>query len=528
MSETQRKQVDTQVDKAKVNQDSISDYRNQEWYKNLSPEQQKSIDLKIEQKKELEWKIKDIQNEIRIKWVRVDIMTSKLDKNRLLVQDEEDNTEIKSFEERIDTMNRDIDFLSRELYKYKLELNSSTLMNSFEKSNTYFKKGLLNEWETDDSLKKIVESKDLSNITAWEIYAFKQAWYDLSKMFLIWAWEVSKEKINIWDKFKVNFWWNNSLNKSIWAWDLLPIDNIDKVKINWIVWERKLSPRPWYYWSDWKYLAVFDNYDIEILSKKDFNEEEQTKSFDAFKSRYEEIRKPEVLTKFREQINNTWTSNEIKLEWFSKVDLELFWTYLSSFLPKETASNIKFDAEKWQIISTTWEPIKDVVNKFVPTENLWNWYEKYKDIVIEVSNKYDIRPEKLITLINHENRDWDPMAWAPWSSAYGLWQMIDSTWATYGKWLDRNNPKDQLEATCKYLVAIMDRKDCTIELAMAYYNTWEGIMSISQSKAQEFARINPAINKKIPSWEIITPKTYLIWAVAYYNDIDFKTASTLV
>jgi hypothetical protein len=29
---------------------------------------------------------------------------------------------------------------------------------------------------------------------------------------------------------------------------------------------------------------------------------------------------------------------------------------------------------------------------------------------LEVSAKYGIRPEKLITLINHENGRWDPMA----------------------------------------------------------------------------------------------------------------------
>jgi len=53
-------------------------------------------------------------------------------------------------------------------------------------------------------------------------------------------------------------------------------------------------------------------------------------------------------------------------------------------------------------------------------------------------------------------------------------------------------------------------------------------MSISNSKAQEYASKNPAIARNIPSGTPINPKSYFIAAVAYYNDTDFRTASTLV
>jgi len=511
-----------------VSQKNDTDYTSQEWYKKLSPEQQKTVDTKFEQKKDLEKKISDKKSEIKFKWTSINIIQAWLEKNKPLIKDKEDLVEINTFEERIDTMNRDIDRLSRDLYKLNLEANSSELTNSFEKSNDYFKKWLLKSWETNKDILQIIENKDLKTITAWEIYTLKQNWYDLSKLFLIWAWDVSKDNMNVWDSFKVNFWWNESLNRNIWAWDLLPIDKIDKVIINWVEWERKIDPRPGYYSADGKYLSVFDNYSIEIVSKKDFTPEEQQKSLEAFKNRYEEIRKPEILSNLREQLKSVWNSSEVKLDWFSKSDLEVIWTYLSKYLPKEIADNIEFDLEKGVIKTKNWESVNEAINKFVQLENLGRWFEKYKDIVIEVSSKYWIRPEKLITLINHENGRWDPLAWAPGSSAYGLWQMIDSTWAKYWKWLDRNDPKDQLDATCRYLVDIMSRKNCPVELAMAYYNTWEWIMSISHSKAQEYASKNPAISKKIPSWEGITPKSYFTAAVAYYNDTDYRTASTLV
>gem|GEM_PF-6150453 len=56
-----------------------------------------------------------------------------------MIQDKEDVAEIKSFEERVDMINRDIDRLSRELYQINLEANSAELTSSFDKSNEYFK-----------------------------------------------------------------------------------------------------------------------------------------------------------------------------------------------------------------------------------------------------------------------------------------------------------------------------------------------------------------------------------------------------
>lgn len=502
-------------------------YKNQEWYKKLSVEQQKIIDEKLEQKEKLEKEIISKQSEIKYKWLKVDILSKWVEKNKPLIEDDEDIMEITSFEERIDMLNRNIDQLSKELYVLNLEANSQELTTSFEKSNDYFKKNLLKEWEQNQSIKDIINNKDLSNITAWEIYTLRQEWYDLSKLFLIWWKEFSKDSMEIWDKFKVNFGWNDSINRNIWAWDLLAINKIDKIMVNWVLWERKLSPRPGYYSADWKYLAIFDNYDIEIVSKKDYSPEEEEQSIAAFKQRFDEIRKPEILTNFRDQIKNAWDVNELTLTWFSKSDLEIVGAYLSKYLPKELSENIVIDVEKSTIKSKSWESITQTINKFVPVENLWKWYLQYKDIVVEVAWKYGIRPEKLITLINHENGAWDPLARAPWSSAYWLGQMIDSTWNTHWKWLDRNDPKDQLEATCRYLSAIMNRKNCPVELAMAYYNTGEWIRNVSSSEISKFARLNPAISRKIPAWTQLTPDTYFRAAVAYYNDTTYQEAELL-
>lgn len=498
------------------------DYKDQKWYKELSKEQKELIDKKILETSKIKKIIENKKAEISFKWLKSDILTKWLKNSFSWTIDSEDINERKSFEERIDMINRDIYLLSRELYFLNLKLNTEKLDNAFKKSNSLYKENFLKKWETNTDIIWLVENKNLSNITAWEVYYLKQEWYDLSKLFLVWWTEVvNKDWINIWDKFIVNFWWNKSLNRLIWAWDLLPIDKIDKVKINWIEWERRLEPRPGYYSKDGKYLSIFDNYSIEIISKNEYLKEEKSKSLLAFQNRFEEIRKPEVINKFRKQLFNNWDNNSIFLDWFMKSDLKILEWYLSNNISKENLSDLSFDLDNWILLTRTWESLNNIINKFIPNESLWKWYEKYKDIVINISRKYWIKTESLITLINHENPNWDPLLGAPWSSAYWLWQMIDSTWKIYWNWLNRSNPSDQLEATCRYLAKIKERKWCSDEIAMAYYNTWEWIFNVSLQKVREYARLNPAISKKIPDWENINAKTYFKAAIAYYNDKSY-------
>ena len=524
------KDNDVKQSEKKEDKTNLEDYKDHEWYKKLSVEQQQVVDNKIEKKIALEKKIAQMTAEVSYKWIKSDIISKWIEKNKPLAVDEEDKEEIMTFESRVDNLNRDIDGLEKEIYNVKLELNSENLEGSFEKSNTYFKEKFadsLGDWKKSEYVTQLLEKKDLKTITAWEAYTLKQEWYDLSGLFLAW-WDkiVSKKEMSVWNKFTVNFWGNSSLNNSIWAGDLIPIDKIDKVRINWVDWTRRYDPRPWYYSESWKYLSVFDNYKVEIISEKEVTPEELEKSKNAFKLRFDEIRGTELSTKFRDLIETAWDVSSIKLDSISKSDMEYLKTYMSKYIPKDQLLNIDFDIEKWTVSTKNWKSLSGFMKESLPR---WAWYEKYKAIVEQVAAKYpEIWADKLATLINHENGKWDPLAWTPWSSAYWLWQMIDSTWKTYWKWLDRNNPADQLDATCRYLKDIMSRKKCPIEIAMAYYNTWEWILSLSDSKISHIASINPAITRKIPWWSHIDAKTYLTWAVAYYNDISFWEASSKV
>ena len=494
-----------------------SEFRNTQWFRNLTEEQQKELSERYEERYDLEKLLETKKTELKLKWISVNI----IDNFWSQIENLKDN---KLYEETLDILNRDIDMLNRELYSINLKLNEPHLEKAYKKR--------LEEEKQDDILKNFIEKIDMNNLTAWEVYILKQKWYDLSRLFLEYKDsrdKTSKDNMKIWDKFIVNFWWNKLLNQNIWAWDLLAIDKISKVKINWILWERRYEPRPWYYLSNGKYLAIFDNYEVEIVLGEELWEKDLEKYNNSIKERCRDVRWKELIVDFQKSIKDL-TLKSIKYEWKFKQDFFM----LLSFIKKNQTSfyeNLEFDENNFEINIKNWKTFWDI--KF--PKYLWEWFYKYKEMLVDVCADYTFISEMdLAILINHENPSWDPYTSAPWSSAYWLWQMIDSTWNKYWYWLERSNPRDQLEATCRYLKNIIENKKCSIKLAMAYYNTWERIMNISKSKAVEYARKNPAITRKILQWGKIkdikemTPEFYFTWAVAYYNDINYKEAERLV
>lgn len=56
-----------------------------------------------------------------------------------------------------------------------------------------------------------------------------------------------------------------------------------------------------------------------------------------------------------------------------------------------------------------------------------------------------------IKTLGFESGGFNPKAKNPDSSAYGIGQMTDETWAIYGKGLDRNNPEHQIDAAIRYM-----------------------------------------------------------------------------
>jgi hypothetical protein len=158
-------------------------------------------------------------------------------------------------------------------------------------------------------------------------------------------------------------------------------------------------------------------------------------------------------------------------------------------------------------------------------EYKWNKHrhEKYKSEISEAAHKFWIPEWAIIQLIYHENASWNPTLKAPGSSAYWLGQMVTNTWARFGSW-DRSNPADQLMATARYMKYIQEKKWCSWEEVLAYYNT--GLWIRKVWNINKYYNLNPAIARKQPSSEPRTNTNYFIAAIAYYNDLDFATAKT--
>ena len=524
-----------------------------------------------------------------------------------------EDPEYKQLQEFINQKIHTVEMMKNRIWNLEIEIKTMESKEQKEKRYEWLEQSFDNI-KTDEKLKDIIWEKDFDKLTAGDIYAMlksnpeKMSWLllstsDWNQIDLSWGWEEYK-----WVELKVNFWKNKSLDKIIWAWDILDISEVKKVKINWVEWERKASPRPGFYTPSGRYLAIHDWYKVEITDTTKLSWDQEIKEFnDAKEKRFEEIRGWEVSatlsTLIESAIKENPKSKQIENPYKSEVDKALIknilgkdenkylgvtlnedwnivvwedfnighlWEALSWY--KDTSKKItdylknnKSLAENKSIefnISELWldnnrefleNAFKNIVwNEKVDIyvdwwvikidssnteltiweifstgyEYMWNWtrHEKYISSINAAASKYGVPSWAIIQLIYHENRTWNPNIKAPWSSAYGLWQMINSTWNTYGEW-DRNNPADQLMATAKYMKHIQENKNCSWEEVLAYYNTWEWIMSW-RVDINTYYNLNPAITNKIPWGLWRSDKNYFIWAVAYYNDISFDMAKT--
>lgn len=475
----------------------------QKWFLELSQNEQIEMKKLYEKKYNIEKKIISYNSKRMIN----EISNSDLEKM--------------NYNEKMDAIERQIELLNSELYDIELKIAKPELDKDAAEKAGVFKADMQNP-----DFKKMsdyIEWKDLKDITSWELYTLKLIWYDLSKLFLMWSGITSREKIKVWDNFVVNFWYNKNLNKNIWIWDLLPIDKIDKIKVNWVIWERKYSPRPGYYDEKWRYLSIYDNYKIQIISEKKYWKEEEENYKQAFQERYAEIRTPELV-----EMIYDYDGTSKDLHKLTKEEFQIVTEYWKKYFSNEIW-NLDIDYEKQTISSKNWKNISDIMST-PKTKELWRKYLKYEKEIDRVIAKYpQVWKENLIRLINKENAAWDPLKWSTvWTSAYWLWQITKWTWQDYWKWLNRNNPEHQLEATCRILVDKMKEKKCNIYLALAYYNTGSGIMKISDSTLRSYYSKNPAISKRIPSWTPVSREAYFTAAVSYYNDLSYAQAKELI
>jgi hypothetical protein len=103
--------------------------------------------------------------------------------------------------------------------------------------------------------------------------------------------------------------------------------------------------------------------------------------------------------------------------------------------------------------------------------------KSYVDFTVSKLNEYGMADMQkfAIKTLGFESGGFNPDAKNPLSSARGIGQMTDETWAQYGKGLDRNNPEHQIDAAIRYMKDIrgsflrnFDRAPSDSELYILY------------------------------------------------------------
>lgn len=340
-----------------------------------------------------------------------------------------------------------------------------------------------------EAAEKVLKWKNFESVRNSDLLTLKKRGIDIASLVLVDTVsperDITSSTLKTWDSFKVNFWKNINLDKRTGAGDILPT-NIRTIKINGIECERRNVPRPGYYNDSMKpaYQDIHDGDSIEILTLGNETSEDVIANEKQWK---------------KERMRDMRKNNEGK----TLTDLEEDKTIDREY--------IKYEDER--------KARKAKFEKYSP-ENKEKFMAMFGDIVKRETEKYGIPDYILVdNLFAHENRTFNPNIKNPYSSAHGLGQIIDDTWGdieTNILWedLDRDNPEDQIRATCAYLNYIKWYKNCSWWDAVVYYHTWPDFGDKNVEKAM---KVNAPIVKHMANIDNPTAQDYINGAKKYYG-----------
>ncbi|NDK19344.1 transglycosylase SLT domain-containing protein [Candidatus Gracilibacteria bacterium] len=335
--------------------------------------------------------------------------------------------------------------------------------------------------------KMILEGKDtLEKVKASDILLLKKKGVDLANLLLVPkndpTGSVSRDSMKEMDSFIVNFGESKNINMVIGAGDILP-PTVNHININGIEGERKNTPRPGYYnIKTGRYLPIYNGDAIEILK---IGEADQ-KSGEAEEKWLYERRYEDIID------NNGKALSELPED--KKLEEEV----------RKEIEEMKKRREKYK----NYNP-----------ESKSHFLETFGEVVDRETSKYGIPKDLLVNnLFEKENSSFDPFLKNPESSAYGFGQIIKSTWKSIshriGRRLDRQNPEDQIIATCEYLNYIKNFRNCSWGEAIVYYHTGENFSNQHVRAAME---INTSIVDRMQDPKNPTAHDYVMAAAKYYE-----------
>ncbi|MBC7503965.1 lytic transglycosylase domain-containing protein [Candidatus Gracilibacteria bacterium] len=340
--------------------------------------------------------------------------------------------------------------------------------------------------KTKEDIQKILKGKNTETYSNSDLLTLRKKNIDIASLTLVNRdnpdTAVKSNELKSGDSFTVNFGSNPSLREHTGAGDILP-PSVHKVRINGVDCKRNNSPRPGYYDPKGKYQRIYDGYTIEIMGVGVVKEEDNK----ANEMQWKKSRMSEMEDNDGKVLANTEEDTSLVKEYEERVTRRLE------------------NREKFK----NYNP-----------ENRDKFMKFFGDIVQRETTKYGI-PEKILVdnLFARENAKFDPSIKNPYSSAHGFGQIISGTWklvedSILFEDLDRNNPEDQIRATCAYLSHIKNLKNCSWGDAVVYYHTGPGF---SNKDVQTAMSVNAPIVRHMKNIDNPTAQDYINGAKKYYG-----------
>ncbi|MBP9812188.1 transglycosylase SLT domain-containing protein [Candidatus Gracilibacteria bacterium] len=282
-------------------------------------------------------------------------------------------------------------------------------------------------------------------------------------------------------KILINFGSNKSINASIGLGDLLPYEakKVQITKPNGEIVNGTLGTadsrkgrkeRVGYYDENGKYIAVYSGYSIKIIEVGKLSDEDNTKYAGLENTYMESIRVREMHERRRV------LGDKYKDEFQDDRDKVLFEKV------EQYAQNYERRKER----------AREVYGSVLGKERFLQLFGPY---VNEVCKEYDLPPTLLVRLFEGETSGFDVTARNKDTGAYGLGQIIPSTWLGIENKilrmdLDENDPKDQILGSVALLADIKKRQNVSWERAAILYHTGEGLPGLSKATIDEYLRVN--------------------------------------
>lgn len=375
----------------------------QDWYTELDPELQEEVMWWEESALELH------QSVTRIKTLFELGRLEEIDISEYAVEGEEEISEELMREritEKIADLERRRDEILEQIYNVESDETRERRYTTVEEE---FEAIAQNE-----QAQQIIWGRSFEEITAGEFYALKKENPELLASLLLSTenWErVDTEFLSSEDAvgtvLRVNFWRNQWLDRIVGAGDILPIQHVQSIKVNGVVWERRWEPRPGYYTPSGQYLAIHDGYRIEIMSIEMLEGE----AWETFRwhidRRYQEIRGAEVVEAIQTDLQNFEGETFVFDAYTSDSDTELIRGYIQSKLPDFLQD----------VVTLEWQPLSITVSEPYSFSELASVLSEYQDIYEWISQYFSDNSSLFDgTSFTLSRQQFEQITWVTWEN----------------------------------------------------------------------------------------------------------------